>query len=499
MPSIISAGTTVGTALSLTSDTSGELQIQTNNGATTAMTLTTGGNVGIGTTTPASLLAVNGVGTFGSLASKIRIGLNGDSISSDGDLYIQTSTANFISLRTNFAERMRIASGGNVLVGSTVDNGYKFKVVGGNANGFLLDNDGSQFTQLLLQRNSTTNTGGDILIDGTNSQFQIRGLLAGPMIFQTSSTVGSPVERMRIDSAGNVGIGTNSPGQVLEVSKSQDTETQVRVVNANTGSSARSGFVLGNNSNAGAASLLLNSSNNTGLGGANSLNVYMGLSAPIAFFTNAAERMRILDTGEVCIGRTNALGSGTLLSITSASGNASINCGDAADGTAYGIVQICRAGDQPDNKFHLSFIRTGQKIAGMGFLDNSNTFAIQNSSNNTGAGVGLTDGATSWSTVSDERKKNIVGNVEDALAKLADWRTVYFKYKTDEEDTPQRVGLIAQDVLATLPEVVSAEEDELKTLQVRYTETVPLLVKAIQELKAELDSVKAELQTLKGA
>jgi hypothetical protein len=66
---------------------------------------------------------------------------------------------------------MRIASGGNVLVGSTVDNGYKFKVVGGNANGFLLDNDGSQFTQLLLQRNSTTNTGGDILIDGT--QFSI--------------------------------------------------------------------------------------------------------------------------------------------------------------------------------------------------------------------------------------------------------------------------------------------------------------------------------------
>jgi hypothetical protein len=51
MPSIISAGTTTGTALSLTSDTSGELQIQTNNGATTAMTIASSGKALIGTTT----------------------------------------------------------------------------------------------------------------------------------------------------------------------------------------------------------------------------------------------------------------------------------------------------------------------------------------------------------------------------------------------------------------------------------------------------------------
>jgi hypothetical protein len=106
---------------------------------------------------------------------------------------------------------MRIASGGNVLVGSTVDNGYKFKVVGGNASQVLIDNDGSVYTQLLLQRNATSNTGGDILIDGTASTMNIRGLLAGAMTFQTALSAGSPVERMRIDSAGNVGIGTASP------------------------------------------------------------------------------------------------------------------------------------------------------------------------------------------------------------------------------------------------------------------------------------------------
>ena len=103
------------------------------------------------------------------------------------------------------------ASGGNVLIGSTTDNGFKFKVVGGNASNALIDNDGSRYTQLVLQRNSTGNTGGDLLIDGTNATMSMRMLAVGSMTFNTSSSAGDGVERMRIDSSGNVGIGTSSP------------------------------------------------------------------------------------------------------------------------------------------------------------------------------------------------------------------------------------------------------------------------------------------------
>jgi hypothetical protein len=132
----------------------------------------------------------------------------------------------------------------------------------------------------------------------------------------------------------------------------------------------------------------------------------------------------------------------------------------------------------------------------MGFLDNSNTFAIQNAGDNTGAGVTLTSAATSWGTTSDERLKTITGNIANGLSLISDWRTVYFKYTNDDDDQAVRVGLIAQDVQATVPEAVSVEEDELGTLQLRYTELIPVLVKALQESKERIEQLEAKVAAL---
>ncbi|WPQ66529.1 hypothetical protein SIO70_16845 [Chitinophaga sancti] len=61
--------------------------------------------------------------------------------------------------------------------------------------------------------------------------------------------------------------------------------------------------------------------------------------------------------------------------------------GDWFDDTPYGYgIQIARPADQGDNRFHLSFVRAGQWVCGMGFLRASNTFAIQNSSTNASTG-----------------------------------------------------------------------------------------------------------------
>ena len=109
---------------------------------------------------------------------------------------------------------------------------------------------------------------------------------------------------------------------------------------------------------------------------------------------------------------------------------------------------------------------------------------------NGSAGVYLTSGGTSWTSNSDERVKDIIEPITNAANKISTLRCVIGKYKTDVEGT-RRSFLIAQDVQAVLPEAVSVDTDEQGTLGVAYTEVIPLLVAAIQELKAEFDAYKA--------
>jgi hypothetical protein len=110
-------------------------------------------------------------------------------------------------------------------------------------------------------------------------------------------------------------------------------------------------------------------------------------------------------------------------------------------------------------------------------------------------GVSLNGGSTSWGTASDERIKDIIEPISNALQKVGSLRSVIGKYKTDDEGT-RRSFLIAQDVLAVLPEAVSAEQDEQKTLNLRYTEVVPLLVAAINQLSAKVTSLEEQVLNL---
>jgi hypothetical protein len=100
-------------------------------------------------------------------------------------------------------------------------------------------------------------------------------------------------------------------------------------------------------------------------------------------------------------------------------------------------------------------------------------------------GVELANGATSWSAISDLRQKEIIRPIDSALVAMQDFRTVIGRYKTDNKET-ERSFLIAQDVQKTYPYAVTVGNDEDKTLRLSYTELIPLLVKAIQELEAKV-------------
>ena len=163
MASIISAGTTSGTALNMSGDTSGALQLATN-GTTTAMTIDTSQNVGIGTTSPATKLEVaspaatpvvlrlasnktgTGSGDKGRLdfysadnsGTAYQLGYM-DCDRSDG-----TGTASYIAwanrVSGTVAERMRISDGGGLSVGTT-NSPAKFTVSGqGGSNVWVQNN-----------------------------------------------------------------------------------------------------------------------------------------------------------------------------------------------------------------------------------------------------------------------------------------------------------------------------------------------------------------------
>lgn len=110
--------------------------VQFTTNGTARMTITSSGNVGIGTASPVSIggytaLTLNNATTGGILTFQ-RNGANIGSIyntTSDITLGVNSGNATF---ETSGAERMRITSGGNVLIGTTTDAaGVKLRVAGG--------------------------------------------------------------------------------------------------------------------------------------------------------------------------------------------------------------------------------------------------------------------------------------------------------------------------------------------------------------------------------
>lgn len=93
---------------------------------------------------------------------------------------------------------------------------------------------------------------------------------------------------------------------------------------------------------------------------------------------------------------------------------------------------------------------------------------------------------------SDERLKDNVKPIENALEKLTKIRGVEFDWN-DKQDVYEGhdTGVIAQEVQKVLPEVVTEREDGM--LAVKYEKMVGLLIESIKDLKAEVDDLKRQL------
>lgn len=214
----------------ITSVDSGASNLSLKTAGNTALTIDTSGSVGVGTISPAAKLQVvggtilqnsGGSGTYGTLLNYYSGGGDVNMVigtSGSGYVYQSVVTNHALVFGTNNVERMRIDANGNIGIVSSPNAWATSKALQLNTSTALW-NYGS--TNTYLSNNEYFN--------GTNRIFIANGWVteyqqaAGNHIWATSSvsgTAGGTVtsnEYMRIDSSGNVGIGTNGPPSKLSV------------------------------------------------------------------------------------------------------------------------------------------------------------------------------------------------------------------------------------------------------------------------------------------
>jgi hypothetical protein len=101
--------------------------------------------------------------------------------------------------------------------------------------------------------------------------------------------------------------------------------------------------------------------------------------------------------------------------------------------------------------------------------------------------------ATIFTSLSDQTQKTNIRPVKNAMSLVSQMNGVYYDWI--EGSNKSSVGVIAQEIEKVLPEVVNDNSNGLKS--VSYGNIVGVLIEAIKEQQTEINSLKAEIKSLK--
>jgi hypothetical protein len=463
--------------------TSGGANGEANSGMYQRMTIDSSGNVGINNTNPSAFNSLGGLQTvIGSGSGNANLTLYSASTDYSHVAFADTnsggSTGQYVgllqyyhvddSLRiyTNSAERMRIDSSGNVGIG-TISPAEKLEVAGS-----------IKSTSRAIAGGSTA--GITLSYDTSNSIGLIETWTSKPIGIETAG-----VRRMTIDSSGNVGIGTTSPQDKLEVlgnirlrESSSNAETVYISTNARGGGTNDADLRLGN-------------SNNGDILTVHNAYVGIGTTSPAATLDvddDNTGKIRLLRNGSTRVELSNNANEGELSlyrSSTTKTIYISSYYNSYFNGGKVGIGNTSPAGQLDILTSNETMIKLRNSEATSGKdrdfkLDDNNKFEILD---NNGTGVSLSQGSGSWSSESDERLKENIIELDNVLENINNLRAVKYNYKNGNDT---KIGFIAQDWQKDFSEVI----EEGEHLSMKYTETIPVLLKAIKELKAEIEELK---------
>ena len=464
-----------------------------------------GGNVGIGTTSPATKLNIRSdASDDGILLEKsdgtdvARLFYDGTSTNARLDMFSGGSAT--IQLKANGITHF---SGGNVGIG-TPGPSVKLDVVGsGKFQPGIADGD-ALVTIAQTNSNAYVHAGIKINAGNTNPFYIYQSGSSNTLRFNYNSLADAGGQLVITDS-GNVGIGTTSPDNKLQVVAGNGNVQAWFGENSYTRAALRVG---GNNSPGGRLFFEYNGDDSyiDSYGGHGSTQRYRDLTIAARNIilttgnTSGSEKMRITSDGDLTVNDTNS--NNCTLHINSYQKNA----GNAA---RIGNMQICMEGNgsaypnigygqrsttnttgyvyaQSDYaswfRFHAGGIQS--YTAPSGTSGNAISFTT---------GPYVSQGGTTWTSGSDINLKENIKPLNKVLDKIKDYRCVEYSLKSDANKS-KKIGFIAQDWEQDFAQVI--EKDNEENLGIKYTETIPILLKAIQELKADNDSLKARIETL---
>jgi hypothetical protein len=456
------------------------------NATSTAITIDSSENVGIGITPTAKLdLLIDtdkrltfsgGIGEIGSVAGFQSINSAGSALEPFG------IRAEDIRFATGSSERLRIDSSGNVGIGTSSPDTL-LNIASASAPTLRIENtDGSLGTDQVIgavefYKTDTSGAGAGVA-GGMQllSTFSTGSRTA--LTFSTSNADGNDVERLRIDADGNVGIGTTNPSgffsdSYLVVGDGTGTPTSTIY-----GSSSGTSYLLFADGTTGAAAYA---------GGLE----YSHASNFLGFFANGASRMRIDSSGNLLVGKTEL--------VATTAGHVFYPSGEANHTLASGPA--------------LKMYRTGS----------DGQIAVFHKVSTEVGSISVTASATTYNTSSDYRLKEDDVPMTGATERVKALRPINFAWKVDGSRVD---GFLAHEVQEIVPEAITGTKDAMRDEEYEVTpavldddgnvvteavmgtrevpeyqgidqsKLVPLLTKAIQEQQTIIESLEARITAL---